>query len=123
VKSNRPSNPILDATDIIQTTLIMGIGVRGAVAAAQVQYPFLKLPIISQIFSLLVGYIGKEFLGSTKPYVNTKIIAFQNAKQQRAYEESIAKLKAAQQSEDPDAHQKALEQARADIDRLINLNK
>lgn len=114
-----PTDPTLNVIDDIISALIYSVGVNAAITAATVKFPWLGLPIVSNLFRYIVTLIGSRIFEAMKPFVDMNVIKFQNAAQQQMYDNAVMELKQAQESGDTDARQKAIDDFKSRFDKLV----
>lgn len=89
-----PENKAISTADAIMRTVIKDVAAQGAIKLAQAEVPFLALPIISGIFSFIVGRIADWIYRSLENFVAFKIIDNQVGSQVDEYKKAIESLHA-----------------------------
>lgn len=82
-------------------------------------FPLLRLPIISQLFDLVIQRYGDmldQALQNTATYM---IINVQTDNERKDFDQAAANLKQAQAGEDPDARKKAIEDFKKNLGNLV----
>lgn len=118
-----PTNPALDVIDGIIHGIIYDIGVEGIMVDLIAAQPWLGLPLVRNIVRLLLNMFAGKLYRKIAPFVDAKVIKFQNEAQRKSYDDAIAALIVANNAGDVDAIEKAKDKVKSDLDKLINFNK
>lgn len=87
--------------EIIQIS-IMEIGVNAAIAAATAELPFLGFPVIKQLFSMAVKWLGSRIYTALAHLATFQIIDLQTDSEVREYNDAVLRLKEALSKEGSD---------------------
>lgn len=117
------------ATDLANKIIhaaVYDVALRGAKLAAYAEAPWLKAPIISQIFEYLLGKFADWVYTSLDNAVAFSIIDIETQAQREAYEDAVHELKATLQpltgAPDAEAIAKAEEEFRKRLSDLIRMH-
>lgn len=119
---DQPSNPALDLFDSVIDALIMNVAVTAAITAVTVQFPFLKIPIINQIFTFAMnrafGFVAKYL----KLAGDATIIDSQVGTEANACQDAKLQLKTALTTGDSNAIEKSKQDFKAAYAKLVHLD-
>ena len=101
---------------------IFTVGLTAGKEAIKVQVPFLRLPVISTLFNLLVDYFGDKIDEELRLNMTFFVIDIQVAKERDAFEKARDALKLVKETKDQDAINKAREEFKKKLGDLIRHN-
>lgn len=99
---------------------IWGMGFVAGREAIKTYVPFLRLPVISQLFDLLIGRFGAIIDRELQLNATFIVITIQTRDELTAYEKSKQDLKLAQTQGDPNAISEAQKKLKEDLAKLIH---
>ena len=90
---------LTDASDRIVHSAVFDVAIGSVKAAAIADSPWLALPVISDVFDLLLLVVGNMIFKQLSTMIDFKIIEFQTEDQRKEYEASVNTLKSVAQKE------------------------
>lgn len=81
-----------DTADSIIKYAIYEIALKAAESAAIAQVPWLAMPVVNQIFTLIMGKFADLIFTALDQAVIFSIINIETAEQRQAYDDSVVKL-------------------------------
>jgi len=118
-----PTNKLLDVVDGIVNDLICGLGVDAVMTAIVAEAPWVKIPILNQIVRYFIEKIAKKLFLTIGPFIDFKIIKFQNDAHKAAYDQAVIEFKKALVTGvDSDEFKKANQKFNDDFDKLVSFS-
>lgn len=90
--------------------------------AARAQWPFLNWPIVSQVFSWILGQLSARATYELQTAGTFAVIEFQTRSERDNYLRALTDLEEAKKKGDNDAREKALEKVRKSFDDFVRYN-
>lgn len=100
--------------------VLVDVAAEAAITAATVAAPWLRLPVIRQVFRFIVVKFAELFSAQLERAAAFMIIDTQVNNELSAYKEAVGAIKAAEAAGDLDALQKAREEFKKTLGRLIH---
>jgi hypothetical protein len=113
----RPRNSLVELANIVIDNLIKGLGTELTIKAATAYAPWLKWPIIRNIFRQIVTFVHNHLDIFAKRYVDILIIRYQNDARRADYDEALEKIK------EPGATDEDIRKAKEAIDSIVRRAK
>ena len=123
-KGSSPSVVNVVATDInsaIQVA-IFNVAVNALKTAAVADFPWLALPVVSQLFSLLVNTVARYVYKYLSQVATFAVIDAQVASENNSYQQSVTQLQSALTTGDSDAISQAQAAFEANLASLIHFD-
>lgn len=115
-----PSNAKADQVDAVIHTVVMQVALSAALTAAESAQPWLNTPVVRQVFEWLVtdgfSFIDK-YIEQAAAFA---VMDAQTSAEAQDYQTSVKNLKAAQASGNQDAIEKAKQDFRSTLSKLIH---
>lgn len=102
--------------------IIFSIGFKAGKEAIKTKLPFLRLPLISTVFDILVDQIGDKIDEELRLNMTFLVIDIQTMREKEAFEKARDELKLAKEKKDQDAINKAREEFKKKLGDLIRHN-
>lgn len=117
----KPVNKLVSIIDTVIDLLFLGLGKEAVVAQVSALVPWLRLPIVSWIFTKTVGSLFNSMDKSLTQRINHVIIRYQSNIEKAEYNKVIKELNDSK-SKSKEEHAKALQAAKDKIDKIVNRN-
>lgn len=106
--ADAPKNTAVDAAEAIIRDVIMGTALNAAILAAEAEAPWLRLPVIKQVFegsvALAFKYVSKYLsLAAAFTIIDTQVHA-----EAKSYQEAVAAARTAKTPEELEAAKNAM---------------
>jgi hypothetical protein len=105
---------------VVQT--IFTVGLSAGKEAIKTQLPFLRLPVISTLFNMLVDYFGDKIDEEIRVNMTFFVVDIQTAKEKDEFNKARDALKIVKDTKDQDAINKAREEFKKKLGDLIRHN-
>jgi hypothetical protein len=105
---------------VVQT--IFTVGLSAGKEAIKTQLPFLRLPVISTLFNMLVDYFGDKIDEEIRVNMTFFVVDIQTAKERDEFNKARDALKLVKDTKDQDAINKAREEFKKKLGDLIRHN-
>lgn len=114
------TNPTVAFADTVLHGVFYDLVLQAAIKYAQVQVPFLSLPIIGTLFGWAVNWFGGIIYTQMERYVSFTIIDLQVGHENSAYKDAVTEFKEAVSKGDEDAKRVAKEELKKRLGNLIH---
>ena len=101
---------------------IFTIGLKAGRETIKTYVPFLRLPVISTLFNMLVDYFGDKIDEEIKVNITFLVVDIQTAKERDEFNKARDALKLVKDTKDQDAINKAREEFKKKLGELIRHN-
>lgn len=102
--------------------VIFTVGLRAGKEAIKTYVPFLRLPIVSRIFDIIVDHIGDKIDEELRINMTFLVIDIQAARERDAFEKAREEFRLAKEKKDQDEINKAREEFKKRLEDLIRHN-